>query len=103
MRTEATASEYQFQPQLNLARTGGCARDLARRGTDTVGGKDVRFRKTEVSSVCNVKKFSPKQHTRPFLDWNRLEHREIEFRQTRPIRTSRPTFPQVHSAFAGLP
>jgi hypothetical protein len=53
-------SEDQFQPKLNLARTRGCGRDFARRGTDRAAGKDVRVRKTEIGSVGDIKKFGPK-------------------------------------------
>ena len=73
-------SKYEFQPKLNLAGSRGRARDFARSGTETVAGKDDRVRKTEVSSVRDVKKFGPKLHTRPFRDTGALGRGEIEFR-----------------------
>ena len=82
------SSEHQFQPKLNLARTRGCARDFTRRGTDSVARKDERVRKIEVRPVSDVKKFGPKQHSRPFRNWDGLEDREIDFRQARPIQHS---------------
>ena len=82
--------EHQFQPKLNLAGTRGCARDFARRRTDAIAGKDDRVRKIEVRPVSDVKKFCPEQHFRLFRDWYGLKHREIEFRQARPIQHSPP-------------
>ncbi len=60
------SSEHQFQAKLNLARSRGCARDLARRGADRVARKDERVRKIKVRPVSDVKKFGAKQHPRPF-------------------------------------
>src|SRR5438874_12646971 len=81
-------SEHQFQPELNLPRTRGRIRHLARRGTDAIARKDEEVRNAEIRPVCKIKAFGPEQQLRAFRDWDGLEDREINLRQARPIEHS---------------